>query len=96
VPSLNEEEFKPWYRVLYHKYYIDELYDRIFVKPLYYLSDLFYRIIDLKIVDGAVNAVGKGVNRGSNLVRLAQEGSVGVYIFAMVVGIILIMAINLF
>jgi len=96
VPSLDEKDFKPWYSVLYNKYYIDELYDRIFVRPLYYLSDLFYRIVDLKIVDGAVNAVGKGVNRGSNLVRLAQEGSVGVYIFAMVIGIILIMAINLF
>ena len=96
VPSLMEEDFKPWYRVLYNKYYIDELYDRIFVKPLYYLSDLFYRIVDLKIVDGAVNAVGKGVNKGSSLVRLVQEGSVGFYIFAMVIGIILIMAINLF
>jgi NADH-quinone oxidoreductase subunit L len=96
VPSLNEEEFKPWYRVLYNKYYIDELYDRIFIRPLYKLSEMFYKIIDLKIVDGAVNAVGKGVNKGSGLVRLAQEGSVGLYIFAMVIGIILIMAINLF
>ncbi|MEO8087144.1 MAG: NADH-quinone oxidoreductase subunit L, partial [Bacteroidota bacterium] len=70
VPSKNEAEFKPWYRVLYNKYYIDELYDRLFVKPLYWLSDVFYKIVDLKIVDGVVNLVGKGVNKGSGVVRL--------------------------
>jgi NADH-quinone oxidoreductase subunit L len=96
VPSLNEEDFKPWYRTLYHKYYIDELYDKIIVKPLYMLSDVFYRIVDIKLVDGFVNLAGKGVNKGSAVLRLAQEGSVGFYIFAMVAGVILMMVFNLF
>ena len=96
VPSLDEAEFKPWYRILYNKYYVDEWYDRLFVKPLYWFSDVFYKIVDLKIVDGAVNLVSKGVNKGSGVVRLAQEGSVGIYIFAMVVGVILMLVVNLF
>jgi len=96
VPPLNEDEFKPWYRLLYNKYYVDEIYEMIFVKPLYRISGFFYKILDLKVVDGAVNLVGKGVNKGSSVIRLAQEGSVGFYIFAMVTGIILMMLYNLF
>lgn len=96
VPSLDESGFSGWYRVLYNKYYVDEMYDRIFVKPLYALSDLFYRVMDLKVVDGAVNLVGKSVTRGSSIIRLAQEGSVGFYIFAMVTGIIIMLVAKLF
>ena len=96
VPSLNESEFSAWYRTLFRKYYIDELYEKIFVKPLYRVSELFYSFFDLKVVDGLVNLVGKGVNRGSNVVRLAQEGSVGFYVFAMVAGVILMLVLNLF
>jgi NADH-quinone oxidoreductase subunit L len=96
VPSMNEDDFKPWYRVLYHKYYIDELYENIFVKPLYRLSDVFYRIVDLKMVDAVVNLAGKGVDKGSSVFRLAQEGSVGFYIFAMVAGVIIMLVLNLF
>ena len=96
VPPLLEEAFKPWYRVLYHKYYIDELYDSIIVKPLYRLSEGCYKIFDVKIVDGLVNLVGRGVVRGSEVVRLAQAGYVGVYIFAMVAGIILMLVVKLF
>lgn len=96
VPSLSEAEFRPWYRVLYHKYYIDEMYDRIFVKPLYWLSDVCYKIFDIKIVDGVVNLVGKGVVRSSEVVRLAQAGSVGIYIFAMVIGILIMLIVNLY
>ncbi len=96
VPSLDESEFKPWYRILYNKYYIDEWYDRIFVRPLYKFGDICYKIFDIKIVDGVVNMVGKGVHRGSEVIRFAQNGTVGFYIFAMVVGIILVLVVNLF
>lgn len=96
VPSMHEENFKPWYRTLYNKYYVDELYNSLFVKPLYALSSFFYRIVDLKIVDAAVNLVGQGVKKGSGVVRYAQEGSVGFYIFAMVTGVIIMLLINFF
>ncbi len=96
VAAMNEEEFKPAFKVLYKKYYVDELYDRLFVRPLYWLSDLFYKIVDVKIVDGSVNSVSKGVLWGSNAVRLVQTGSIGFYIFAMVLGIIAMMLFNIY
>jgi NADH-quinone oxidoreductase subunit L len=96
VASMDEKEFKPAFKLLYHKYYIDELYDRLFVKPIYWFSDLFYKIVDVKMVDGLVNSVGKGVVLGSKTVRLAQSGSTGFYIFMMVIGIIAMLLFNLF
>jgi len=96
IPPSSEADFKPAYKVLFNKYYVDEMYDALIVKPLYFLSNIFYKIFDLKIVDGMVNMVGKGVNLGSQTLRLVQGGSVGFYIFAMVVGIILMLVLNLF
>ena len=54
------------------------------------------KIFEIKIVDGVVNLVGKGVVRSSEVIRLAQAGSVGIYIFAMVVGIIVMLMVNLY
>jgi NADH-quinone oxidoreductase subunit L len=95
VTPSEEKEFKPAFRTLYNKYYVDELYNSIIVKPLYWLSDIFYKIFDVRIVDGAVNAVGKGVNLGSRTLRFVQSGDIGFYVIAMVVGVILMFVIKL-
>jgi NADH-quinone oxidoreductase subunit L len=91
----NDSEFKPAFKTLYNKYYVDEIYNALFVKPLYWLSDLFYKIFDIKIVDGFVNSIGQSVKVGGSTLRLLQTGNIGFYIFAMVVGIILMLALNL-
>jgi NADH-quinone oxidoreductase subunit L len=82
-------------KVVYNKYYIDELYDNIIVKPLYSLSGFFSKVIDNSLVDGIVNGVGKSVELGSRVLRYTQSGSISAYLFAMVIGIILILFINL-
>jgi NADH-quinone oxidoreductase subunit L len=82
-------------KVLYNKYYIDELYDAIVVKPLKTISDLFGKLIDNVVIDGIVNGVGKGVEAGSRVLRYSQSGSISTYLFAMVIGIIVILVINL-
>jgi NADH-quinone oxidoreductase subunit L len=95
VPSLYENEFSSSQKLAFNKFYVDELYDKLIVKPLYALSDLFYKIIDIKFIDGIVNSVQRVVNAGSQQVRLVQTGYVGFYIFAMVFGIIAILVFNL-
>ncbi len=96
VPALNENDFNPSTRVLFNKYYVDELYDSIIVKPLYWLSDIFYKIFDNRLVDGTVNALGKGVVWGGRTLRLVQSGNIGFYIFIMVVSIIAIFVFNIY
>ncbi len=81
-------------RYAYRKFYVDELYDTIIVRPLSSLSNFFYRIVDTKWIDGLVNSVNKGVTASSGILRLMQTGHVGFYIFVMVFGIVAILLYN--
>lgn len=96
IPARNESEFSKSTRVLYNKYYVDEIYQAIIVKPLMILSSFFYRVVDLKIVDGLVNASGKLTDGSSNLLRRLQTGNTAFYIFAMVISIVAILLLNLY
>jgi NADH-quinone oxidoreductase subunit L len=91
VPAPENAELSFLHRLVYNKYYIDELYDSLIVKPLYALSRLFHQVLELRVVDGIVNAVGKGTVWSGKTVRLIQTGNVGFYIFAMVAGIIVLL-----
>lgn len=78
-------------KILANKYYIDELYNAIIVKPLYWLSNIFDIFIERLGIDKIVNAFGGSVVEGGKVTRLIQNGSIGYYIFLMVLGIILIL-----
>lgn len=91
LPAENEKEMKPWQRVVYNKYYVDEFYDAVFRKPLDGISKAFYKFFDIQLIDGIVNGVGTTVNWVSGLVRKVQTGHIGFYIMAMVAGIIVIL-----
>jgi NADH-quinone oxidoreductase subunit L len=91
LPVENEKELKPWQRVVYNKYYVDEFYDAVIRKPLDGISKAFYKFFDIQLIDGIVNGVGTATNWLSGLVRKAQTGHIGFYIMAMVAGIIVIL-----
>jgi NADH-quinone oxidoreductase subunit L len=96
IPPMNESEFDGTTKLLYNKYYVDEIYQAVIVKPVAYLSSLLYRVVDIKLLDGLVNSSGKITSEGSNVLRKLQTGSTGFYIFAMVLSIVAILVINLF
>jgi len=83
-------------RLLANKYYVDEFYNAIIVKPLNGLASFSYRFLELKGVDAIVNGAGKLVVFISGQARKLQTGNTGFYIFAMVIGILVILALNLF
>lgn len=78
-------------KLLANKYYIDELYNAIIVKPMYWLANIFEIFIERLGIDKIVNAFGGSVVDGGKATRLSQSGSIGYYIFMMVIGIILIL-----
>ena len=82
-------------KVVYDKYYIDEFYNKIFVDPISYLSKILGEVFDTKVLDGAVNGVGKLVEGSSKIFKKIQVGSTGLYLLFMTVGIILILGIGL-
>ena len=75
-------------KISYHKFYLDEAYDFLIVKPLDALSKFFYRTMDTKFIDGIVNSFGWSAKESSKGLRLLQSGNVGFYIFMMVFSII--------
>jgi NADH-quinone oxidoreductase subunit L len=93
-PELREA--KDFNKVLENKWYVDELYDTIIVKPLNWLGRFFNRVIERSFIDGFVNGIGKSIQYGSRQLRLLQSGQVGSYILLMVLSIILFFAVVFF
>jgi len=96
VYLLAEDESKMTFlqRISYRKFYIDEFYEMIITKPLNKLSSFLYKVIDKSGIDGIVNGLGNITMNGSKNLRTIQTGNTGFYIFAMVVGIVIIMMLN--
>lgn len=82
-------------QVVYNKYYVDELYDALIVRPVRGLGDAFYSFGE-GLVDGVVNGVAWVVQKSSAQLRLLQSGSIGFYVLAMVVSIVAIFALRFF
>ena len=82
-------------KVLANKWYVDELYDIIIVKPLDLLGK-FFCFLEKYVIDWIVNGVGRLVQYGSRQIRLLQSGQVGGYVLLMVVGILILFLVELF
>ena len=94
--DIAEERSSAFGKLLENKWYIDELYDFIIVQPINQISSFFARIIDIKIIDGMVNGVGKLIHFSARQIRLIQSGQVGSYVLIMVVSIILFFIFQMF
>jgi NADH-quinone oxidoreductase subunit L len=75
-------------KVLNHKYYIDELYNAIVVKPLNMFGNFLYKIIDLQVIDGFVNGTARFSAYCSSQLKNIQTGAVSFYLFAMALGMV--------
>jgi len=73
-------------KVLYNKYYVDEGYDALFVAPINFLSKFFRDYIETGL-SALVFGLGKVTNEIGFQGRKLQNGSVGVYLFAFVLGL---------
>lgn len=84
VPA-DDKEKSGLIKVLYNKYYIDEIYDTLFVKPCYILSRFFNKWIEVA-VSGIVVGVARTIDFASYPMRRLQNGSLGFYLFCFVLG----------
>ena len=76
------------HRLLENKYWVDEVYHAIVVRPLVTVSEWLWRFWDAKIVDGIVNGVGYTIEGGSAILKLFQTGFVGTYALFITLGVI--------
>jgi NADH-quinone oxidoreductase subunit L len=93
TPTRLGKRFPFPYRVLFNKYYVDELYDFMIVKPLKSTSETFlWLTVDNRIVDGLVNGTGKMVTLISAGLRRIQTGYAQNYALLMALGAILLLS----
>lgn len=83
-------------KVLQNKWYVDEIYNAVIVRPLKAIAAFFSNLLERKGIDGFVNGVGKAVNYGSRQLRWVQSGQVGAYVLLMVIGMLLLFIVQLF
>ncbi len=79
IPKSIFENFGVIYKVLFNKYYVDEIYDAIIVKPIKQLAMVCWKVIDVIIVDGTVLAFARVSRFTGEVSRLAQTGAIQVY-----------------
>ncbi|MDP7386940.1 MAG: NADH-quinone oxidoreductase subunit L, partial [Nitrospinota bacterium] len=84
------DRFPELHRLLLNKFYVDELYDSLFVIPLRNAALTLWRGVDVLLVDGLVNGVGGAFRKLSGVVRAFQTGHAKTYLLSMVVGVVAI------
>ena len=90
VPKAQAKPEEGFERVLEHKYYVDEFYDRAIVRPTYSTSrNLLWRGIDIGLIDGVMVNGSAWFARGAGWVGSAlQSGQVGTYAWVLVLGVL--------
>ncbi len=74
-------------KLVYRKFYIDEIYDALIVRPVQWMSELLYKVVDRLLIDGIVNLAARLSMTTGDVLRSFQTGQTGFYILAMVLSI---------
>jgi NADH-quinone oxidoreductase subunit L len=97
TPSLIARTFEPIYMFLLNKWYFDELYDFLFVKPAMRLGRILWKVGDGTVIDGlGPDGVAARVIDVTNRVVRIQTGYVYHYAFAMLIGVALLVTYFMF
>jgi NADH-quinone oxidoreductase subunit L len=96
LPNALARRFRPVYLFLLNKWYFDELYDRIFVRPLMGLARISWKIGDATIIDGVPNGLAALAAGGSREAVKIQTGSLAAYAFVMLIGVVVLIGVFIF
>ncbi|MCA3288053.1 MAG: NADH-quinone oxidoreductase subunit L [Roseomonas sp.] len=96
LPGALARAFPGVHRFLLNKWYFDELYDAIFVRPAQALARGFWKIGDVRIIDGVPNGLAASVAGAARQAVSLQTGRVASYAFTMIVGLVVLVSLLLF
>ena len=91
-PELIGQPRTPVMALLLNAWYVDTIYDRLIVRPIYALSVALAQFFDPGVVDGIVNGVGRAVSAWGAGLRRLQSGYVANYALTMLAGAVLVVA----
>jgi NADH-quinone oxidoreductase subunit L len=87
LPERVAERLRGLRELLWHKYYIDEIYDRLISRPLFWTSThILSDGIDHAVIDGIVNGSATAVEDGGEATRKIESGNVQQYAFVYLIG----------
>ena len=91
LPSLIAWRAGKLYDLVFNKYYVDELYYAVIVRPIYLASVWLWKVWDAMVIDGMVNGAGEAVATNSTLWRRLQTGNVQHYALSFLIGAVVIL-----
>ena len=90
------QRFHGYYTLLLNKYYVDEIYARCIVRPLYALSESgLWRVFDIGVIDRLVNMVGRVMSLNGQFLSYVQTGYVRTYALTLVGGAVIMLLVLL-
>lgn len=89
IPASDEASMSWIGKIIFNKFYFDEIYIFAFEKPFGFLSGFLFHKVENTVLDPAVDGIGKATSRLGSLIRKLQQGNMSFYLFAMVAGILL-------
>ncbi|MGB9715083.1 MAG: NADH-quinone oxidoreductase subunit L [Thermodesulfovibrionales bacterium] len=96
IPVRLARQFSPLYKLLFNKYYFDELYHHILIRPTIWVANRCIEgFTDAKIIEGIVNGVPKAIGRFAMILRKAQSGIAQHYAIIMAAGVLILIALIL-
>jgi NADH-quinone oxidoreductase subunit L len=87
LPEALARRFPGWHRRLLNKWFVDEAYDTLIVRPLIAVADFCWKQIDALVIDGMVNGSARVCALAGGLVRRLQSGRIPQYLTAMALGL---------
>ena len=94
--ELIKEAFAPLYDLVFHKYYIDEIYDLLIVKPTKAIGAFMEEKAEKQGIDFAVDEVGFQVKEISRRISFWQSGRIRTYALNMVAGMVIVLLFVVF
>jgi NADH-quinone oxidoreductase subunit L len=88
LPISLAKQFGGLYRFMLNKWYFDELYDSIFVQPALRVAKIAWHVGDEKVIDGIPNGLATLTTDASSQTVKFQTGSIAVYAFMMLLGLL--------
>jgi len=89
IPERLKIRFPRIYKLLFNKYYMDEIYNAAFVNTTVRGSEIIYDNFDLKIIDGAVNGTAKVTGFSGKILSYFQSGLIKDYALIFLLGVII-------
>jgi NADH-quinone oxidoreductase subunit L len=96
TPHRIVARFPLLYKLIYNKYYVDEVYNAAFVKPLVNGSQVVYDNFDLKVIDGTIDGTAAAAGFAGKVLGLFQSGLVKDYALVFLLGVAIFLGYLLF